>query len=168
MKQSALLILTAAICGFAADTGSTGAVDVKAAFSRLKSLVGEWEAKTSNGTERLSYELIAGGTALVERETADGRAAMLTVYYIDGNRLMLTHYCMAGNQPRMQARRFDPNTGMLRFEFVDAGNLAGKDAGHMHNASLRLVDQGHLTADWEFYEGGKSKFTESAQYSRVR
>src|SRR5713226_971817 len=67
------------------------------AFARLKTLVGEWEADTKMGKAHVSYELIAGGTALK-------MPAMLTVYHLDGERLLLTHYCMAGNQPRMQAR----------------------------------------------------------------
>ena len=42
-----------------------------AAFARLKTLVGDWEADTKMGKAHLSYELIAGGTALVEKESAE-------------------------------------------------------------------------------------------------
>jgi hypothetical protein len=93
--------------------------------------------------------------------------AMLTVYHLDGDRLLLTHYCMAGNQPRMRAAAFNPESGELEFQFVDATNLAA-GAGHMHNAKLRLVDNNHLATEWQFYENGQRKFTESAQYTRVR
>ena len=65
------------------------------------------------GKVYLSYELIAGGTALVERERTDKTPEMLTVYHLDGKRLVLTHYCMAGNQPRMEAKSFNPGTGDL-------------------------------------------------------
>jgi len=56
------------------------------AFARLNKLVGEWEADTRMGKARLSYELIAGGTALVERETAEKMPAMLTVYHLNVTR----------------------------------------------------------------------------------
>ena len=85
--------------------GSDPNTDTAAAFARLKTLVGEW--KTEDAKESLTYELIAGGTALLEREAGAGRPTMLTLYHRDGNRLVLTHYCREGNQPGMQAKPFD-------------------------------------------------------------
>jgi hypothetical protein len=163
----ATLLLTSATV-YATDNPADRTMDSKAAFARLKALVGEWQADTSRGKAHLTYELIAGGTSLVERETGENMPVMLTVYHMDGNRLMLEHYCMAGNQPRMEARSFDPKTGELRFQFLDATNLAGKETGHMHNATIRFVDGEHLSAAWEFYEGGRPKSTERAEYTRVR
>ena len=152
----------------AAGAATAHDADSNAAFSRLKTLVGEWEADTGMGKVHVSYELIAGGTALVERESSDKMPAMLTVYYVDGGRLLLTHYCMAGNQPRMQAHRFDAATGEMEFQFLDATNLASPGAGHMHNARIRVLDDQHYSAAWQFYEDGKPKMTETAQYTRVR
>ena len=94
--------------------------------------------------------------------------AMLTVYYMDGDRLLLTHYCMAGNQPRMQAKTFNPETGELEFQFLDATNLASPGAGHMHNVRIRVADRDHLSSAWDFYENGQLKHTETAEYTRVR
>ena len=138
-----------------------------AAYARLKTLAGEWEADTGMGKAHLSYDLIAGGTSLVERETGEKTPAMETVYYLDGDRLLLTHYCMAGNQPRMQARAFNPETGEVAFEFLDATNLK-PGSGHMHNVKIRLVDNDHFNAEWEFYENGQRKMAETAQYTRVK
>jgi hypothetical protein len=107
------------------------------------------------GKVRLSYALIAGGAAVAEREHSEKMPEMLTVYYMDGKRLLLTHFHMAGNQPRMEARSFNPTTGELRFRFLDATNLTTPDAGHMHSTTLRLVDDEHLAADWQFYENGQ-------------
>jgi hypothetical protein len=163
---ASLLLISAAV--HAADNPAGRTMDARAAFTRLKVLVGEWQADTSRGKAHVTYELIAGGTSLVERETGENMPAMLTVYHMDGNRLILEHYCMTGNQPRMEARSFDPQTGELRFHFLDATNLAGKNAGHMHNATIRLVDSEHLSTAWEFYEGGQRKSTESSQFTRVR
>ena len=140
--------------------------DADAAFDRLKRLVGEW--KSEDGKDALTYELIAGGTALLERETSASRPTMVTLYHRDGQRLVLTHYCMAGNQPRMEARSFDAKTGELAFEFIGAGNLPNANAGHMRNVTFRFLDEDRFESVWQFYKDGKVTLTERARYARVR
>lgn len=151
-----------------ADPKSGNGHDAAAAFARLKTLVGEWEASTPDGKARLSYELTGGGTALVERGNADRMPGMMTVYHLDGERVMLTHYCMAGNQPRMPAAGIDPQSGEIRFQFLDATNLASPGAAHMHNVTLRIVDNNHLDSEWQLYENGAPKMTEKFHCTRVR
>ena len=158
-----LLLAITALAG----TPATTTVDATAAFAKLKALAGTWEGTTDKGTARVTYEVISGGNAVVEHETMSKMPEMLTVYYLDGNRLLLTHYCMIGNQPRMEAQAFDPQTGELRFQFLDATNLANANAGHMHNATLHLTDNNHISAEWQFFENGQPKFSEKVQYSRV-
>jgi hypothetical protein len=151
----------------AADSKSGPDNNAAAAFSRLKTLVGEWEADTDMGKTHLSYELIAGGTALVERFSSAKEPVMLTVYHFNGDRLILTHYCSMGNQPRMLAGPFNPETGEVQFQFLDVTNLATPGDGHMHNAKIRIVDHDHLVSEWQFYEKGEPKFTESGRYTRI-
>jgi hypothetical protein len=152
----------------AAESKPNSSTNADAAFARLKTLVGEWEANTNSGKVHLSYELVSGDTALLERDSSEKMPTMVTVYYVDGGRLLLTHYCMAGNQPRMQAKLLNLDTGELEFQFLDATNLASPSAGHMHNAKIRIVDNTHFVSEWQFYENGKPKFSETAQYTRVR
>jgi len=163
-----LLMITASLS--AAETPN--ATDSAAAFAQLKSLAGEWESKSPDGNKsHARYEVVSGGSAVVEHFESDALGptnAMVTVYYLDGDHLRLTHYCMAQNQPRMQAESFDKFTGELRFAFLDATGLSSPDSGHMHNATFRFVDADHFAADWQFFEGGKPKMTESLQYTRVR
>ena len=159
-----LLLTTAVFAGNSASANNDGA----AAYAKLKTLAGEWEGTTTQGKVRLTYEVISGGNAIVEREISEKMPEMLTVYHLDGYRLLLTHYCAAGNQPRMEARAFDAQSGEVRFQFVDATNLASANAGHMHNVTLHLVDNNHLSSQWQFFENGQPKFTETAQYTRVR
>jgi hypothetical protein len=163
-----LLMLTGSL--WAADVSNR--TDSTTAFAQLKSLAGEWESKAPDGSKsRAHYEVVSGGSAVVEHFESDALGAanaMVTVYYLDGNHLRLTHYCMAKNQPRMQAESFDKSTGELRFAFLDATGLASPEAGHMHNATFRFVDADHFATDWQFFEGGKPKMTESVQYTRVR
>ena len=166
LVMAGLLLGCAAIHGANAKSDrSTGAA---AAFSRLKALAGEWEADSQMGKVHVSYEVVAGGAALLERESSEKMPVMLTVYYVHGDRLLLTHYCMAGNQPRMQAKRFDAATGELEFQFLDATNLANPDAGHMRSAKIRFADDRHFSAEWQFYENGKPKFAENAQYTQIK
>jgi len=171
MKTQFLLItamIAASAALQAADSKSNPPSNADASFARLKTLVGEWEANTSSGKVHLSYELVSGDTALLERVSSETMPSMVTLYYVDGGRLLLTHYCMIGNQPRMQAKTLNPDTGELDFQFLDATNLPNPGAGHMHNAKLRIVDNSHLVSEWQFYENGKPKMTESAQYTRVQ
>jgi hypothetical protein len=170
--KTQFFLITALIAASAAlqpaDLKPSQSTDAGAAFARLKTLVGQWEATTSSGKVHLSYELVSGDTALLERESSDSMPSMITVYYVDGGRLLLTHYCMVGNQPRMQAKAFNPDNGEIDFQFLDATNLASPAAGHMHNAKIRIVDNNHLVSDWQFYDNGKPKLNETAQYTRVQ
>ena len=169
MKRHLQIIALAALAA-AAQAASTTADSAPgpAAFARLKTLVGDWEADTQMGKVHVNYELIAGGTSLVARETGEKMPEMLTVFYLNGDRLLLTHYCMAGNQPRMQARSFNAATGEIDFQFLDATNLASPGAGHMHNAKFRVAGNDHFSDQWEFYENGQPKMSHEAQYARVK
>jgi len=170
MKRHLILMASLVLAGMTVNAAGPKAETMSAAeaFSRLKTMAGDWEADTQMGKTHLNIQLIAGGTSLVERETGEKMPEMMTVYYVDGDRLLLTHYCMAGNQPRMQARSFNPETGAVEFQFLDATNLTTPGAGHMHNAKIRIADHDHLVTEWEFYENGQKKMSESAQYTRVR
>ena len=165
-----ILLLSTTTWLSAANPGNSSAA--ANAFARLKSLAGDWEGKDQAGsTSHIRYEVVSGGSAVVERfenEKMGPANAMVTVYYLDGDKLLLSHYCMAKNQPRMQAQALDDATGELRFTFLDATGLASSNTGHMHNATFHFTDANHFSADWQFFENGKPKMTESLQYTRVQ
>jgi hypothetical protein len=139
----------------------------EAAFARLKTLVGRWEAR-GDRKDAMTYELVAGGTALLERDLSPDRPEMVTLYHLDGTRLLLTHYCMAGNQPRMQLRAFDAAAGEAKFELVDATNLPDPASGHMHTVAFRFLSADEIATEWQFYENGRAKMTETTKFVRVR
>jgi hypothetical protein len=143
-----------------------------AALGRLKGLAGEWQAVDAHGKRAtLNYQIVSGGSAVMETFSSEALPAgndMVTVYYLDGGRLVLTHYCMAKNQPHMQATRFSPDTGELDFEFVSGENINPSIDGHMHTAKFRFIDDKHFASEWPYFEGGKPKFAEVAQYTRVQ
>lgn len=165
------LLISLSALGWAGSNMSTDAKDdgnAAAAFNKLKTLVGQWEASSEKGKVTSSYELVSNGTALVEHITVPGEGTMLTVYNRDGNRLVLTHYCSEGNQPRMQAEAFDPASNQIRFDFLSAGNLGSAADGHMHSAKITLLGPDTFNAEWAFYRDGKAAFSVPIQFHRVR
>ena len=147
-------------------------VDGKAAFAQLKALEGTWESRRPDGKiARSVFELTAGGTVLLERysnEAMPGDGRMATAYHLDGNELVLTHYCIANNQPVLRADRFDAAAKEIQFEFLRAGNLPSPSAGHMRRAKYRMLDADRFVTEWEFFENGQKKMTETETFSRVR
>jgi hypothetical protein len=163
-----LLISILLLAGLAvAASSKSGHVAGNEAFTRLKTLVGDWEADTSKGKVHSRYELIAGGSVLLEHLSVPGDDEMLTAYHLDGDLLVLTHYCMAGNQPQMAAQRFDPSSGELDFAFTAASNLK-PGAGHMHDVNFRLISEDRFDAKWDFVEAGRTKFSEDLHHTRVK
>src|SRR6266404_1884142 len=119
------------------------------------------------GKGHSKFELIAGGSVLLEHFTEPGGQEMLTAYHLDGSRLVLTHYCLAGNQPQMVAEKFDGASGELDFAFAGGSNIA-PGAGHMHDAVFHLASNDHFDAKWDFVEAGKVKFSEEIHYTRTK
>ena len=140
------------------------------AFEHLKGLAGQWTGTGADGTtSHSSYEVVAGGSALLERceMPHDGvPVTMLTLFTLDGSRLLLTHYCMAGNQPRMQAQEMVGDT--IAFEFLDATGLDTPDEGHMHRATFHFDGPDRFTTQWTFRAGDKDVFSESETCTRDR
>ncbi len=154
----------------AAETGASApGGTAAAAFEKLKSLAGEWEADSNMGKIQARYELVSNGHVLLEHTTVAGmHQDMVTTYYLDGDTLALTHYCDLGNQPRMRARQINLERGEIQFDFAGAANLASPQETHMHAAAIRLVDAGHFTSDWTLFENAIPKLTVSAHYARVK
>ena len=166
---TACTLLAMAFCFSASATAADkDAGNAAAAFDKLKSLTGTWEATSDKGKATSNFELISNGTVLLEKISVPGEGEMVTTYYLDGNRLVLTHYCTAGNQPHMQAEAFDPASNQIRFDFAGAGNLASPADGHMHSAVIKFVGPDAFNADWTFYKDGKPAFNQPIQYHRVR
>jgi hypothetical protein len=162
------LFLAATVsAGVAARAAANTEVDAGTAFSRLKALVGGWDVESSRGKAHSRFELISGGSVLLEHFTEPGGQEMLTTYHLDGSRLVLTHYCLAGNQPQMVAEKFDGASGELDFAFAGGSNIA-PGAGHMHNVVFHLPSNDHFDAKWDFVEAGKIKFSEEIHYTRTK
>jgi len=170
IRLALLTLVVFALPAFAADVRTSAPPsNASAAFERMKSLVGQWDADTAMGKFHLTYELVSGGHVLLEHFNGESmHENMVTTYYLEGDKLALTHYCHLGNAPHMVARKIDLDSGELDFDFADAANLASDQGRHMHSAAMRLVDADHFTSAWTLYENAKPKFTVTAQYARTR
>jgi len=151
-KLFALILVLAATPCFAAEEHMP-AVKTPVSFDALKALVGEWRevGKAGKGTV-VSYELVAGGSALVERMDAGTDHSMVSVYHPDGDKIMMTHYCAEGNQPRM---RGEGDAKAMNFTMYDITNLASASAGHMEGLTLTFKDKDHLVQEWRHKMGDK-------------
>jgi hypothetical protein len=131
-----------------------------AAFARLKALAGEWEGKTSDGLAvRVSYEVVSGGSVLMETLKAADEPAMVTVYHIDGDALVMTHYCSIGNQPHMRAALPATDPNKLRFDFIGGTNLGKPSDGRMQSLEVTFEDKDHTRQNWTWKQGDKQSTT---------
>ena len=85
-----LVTVAALLSGSASQGGSDeGAANPgRAAFARLQSLVGEWEAPLPNDEVMKNvFRPIAFGTALAHEEWRNGEQLTATVFYVVGSQL---------------------------------------------------------------------------------
>ena len=101
------------------------------AFEELKTLVGEWEGRNKSGPVKITYTLVSGGTALMERLQPANEAEMITMYSADGDRIMVTHYCSQGNQPAMKSETLKGVAKQYSFSLVSVSGMKTPDEGHM-------------------------------------
>lgn len=150
-------------------TAPAPATPATKAFDRLKSLAGNWQGKGGEMECRLTYEVVANGSCVMETCEMSGHpeGKMITMYHMDGDHLMLTHYCMARNQPRMRATEFSGDGKSVTFTFIDGTNLASRDVGHMDKAVVTFTDADNFTSRWTWYANGKEDWMEDFVYSRV-
>jgi hypothetical protein len=144
-------------------------VPATAVFERLKALAGTWQGRSTRGwTDRVTIQVIAAGSAvLFDSFDAHPNERMLTLVHPDGERLLLTHYCVAGNQPRLVLSQVEEDGRLLRFRFLDGGNLPSRDRGHMDSLALRLVDADRFTERWTWYQDGNERWMEEIEMRRA-
>jgi len=129
-------------------------VEDMAAFEKLKTLAGTWDAETPGGTGTIKYRVASAGSVVIEELFPGTDHEMMTVYHMDGDELVATHYCSAGNQPRFKLDASTSAGDTLSFGFNGGSNMKPSD-GHIHQGSVRLVDTGHVEEEWWFWKDGK-------------
>lgn len=150
-----------------APNGHKGTKEAEAIFAKIKTLAGDWEMAEgeTKGQTAVSVRVIAGGSAVVERQFPNTPMEMITVYHLNGDEVMLTHYCMLGNQPRLKASRGkDGNT--LIFSFAGATNMASDKDPHMHDGKMTFVNDDTIKSTWTQYIDGKAADTHTFELKR--
>ena len=128
----------------------------EAAFKKLQSLAGKWEGKDAHGmAAKTSFEVLASGTAVMEKLEASGIEEMVTLYSLDRDGIALVHYCPTNNQPRMRVVPSSGDVKELSFDYQGAGNLKSPETGHQHHLVLKFEDADHITETWTWRENGK-------------
>jgi hypothetical protein len=151
-----LLLLCLSLCVFAAAQEMHPAARSTPAFDQLKSLAGEWERTSSQGSKvSLTYQVVSNGSVLMERLKSGDMSEMITMYSLDGDHILATHYCSAGNQPTMQTPAGSAATGKYDFSFVRVSGTKTPDEGHMVALSLTIPDKDHLMQEWTYDDHGK-------------
>jgi len=151
MKSIRLIAAFALLCVPSSLIAQSNAQKV---LDRFKSMAGTWQGKSEKGqTSEVTYRLMAGDTAVMA-ESHMISEDMTSMFYVDGDRLLMTHFCPSGNQPRMQAT-ISPDLKTVTFDFLDATNLAGPQAGHMHRAVYLFSDAEHYSEEWTWKQEGK-------------
>lgn len=130
--------------------------EVAKLFERLKSLEGKWRIAEPERSTKVQFEVIANGSALVERWDMSPTRSSMTVYSLDGDRLLVTHYCPQGNAPRLAYKEIRGN-GVYHFQFQDGLNLQ-KDGAHQHAFWMRFDSENQFTRSETYIKNG-SKFT---------
>ncbi len=153
MRRVAVLltIAVAAVPAWAVAADNPG-------FEKLKTLAGEWQASMGEGhVVKASYEVVSGGSAVMERLTPHDGGEMITIYHPDGKRILLTHYCHVGNQPRMRCESQGADAGSLGFKLVEVTNLKAKDEFRMSGLVVRFQDADHFSQTWTSSGKGKEQ-----------
>ena len=68
----------------------------------------------------------------------------------------------------MRTTRYDTHANEVDFDFVDGGNIATGNEGHMHSAKIRFIDENHLFSEWQYMEARSPKFKEINTFTRVK
>jgi hypothetical protein len=152
-----LSLLSLSLCVFSAAQEMHPSGRSTPAFDQLKSLAGEWERTSTQGSKvSLTYQVVSNGSVLMERLKSGDMSEMITMYSLDGDHIVATHYCSAGNQPTMQTPTAEAATGKYDFSFVRVSGTKTPDEGHMVALSLTMPDKDHLTQVWTYEDHGKS------------
>jgi len=127
-------------------------------FERLKKMAGTWvEAdKDGNPTDKVVsiVKVTAGGSAVQETIFPGQPMEMLSVYHLDKGDLLMTHYCMLGNQPKMKADPKSPKD-QIRFLFAGGTNFDPAKDMHMHEGTLKFIDDDHVEFSGAAWVNGK-------------
>jgi hypothetical protein len=141
-------------------------------FTAISGLQGTWVMTKTDETmpmddkpKTLVFKVTSAGSAVQETMFPGSDHEMVNMYTVDGDKVVLTHYCAMGNQPRMKAGKAE--NGVIKFEYVDGGNLKSRDDGHMDSVEM-TIDGDKLIEKWSMYHDGKVMGTTTFEFKKQK
>src|SRR5262245_20209716 len=139
------------------DDSSAPKPPTNVALEKMKKLAGTWLLADTDGkpTDQVAsiIKVTAGGSAVHETLFPGQPHEMVSLYTVDGQDLIMTHYCVLGNQPRMKADPKSPANEIV-WRFAGGTNLDPKKDKHMHEATLKIIDEDHVEVSGIGWENG--------------
>jgi len=156
-KQLFVPTLVLAMVTLVALPASAGGVDAEAAFEMMKGLAGDWQGTAAGeaGAE-VDYRVSGNGSVVMQTQFPGTEHEMTNMYALDGNGLVMTHYCASGNQPQLKLDPAASDEGELAFVFAGGTNLDPEKDSHIHEAKIRIGEDGGLEEVWTGYNEGKA------------
>lgn len=149
---AAIAIALFSISAYAHD-GAHKATTTSAAFEKLKSLAGTWEARAltpAGDKTTVVYRVTGAGSVVMETMFAGSAHEMINMYTLDGDTLVATHYCSAGNQPVLKLNAAKSTENELVFEYV---TKTGKEVAYINGVRIRFAEDGKVQESWSSSEG---------------
>ena len=120
-----------------------------AAFEKLKSLAGTWDARTlTPDGEKITviYKVAANGSVVQETMFADTDYEMINMYTVEGDNVVATHYCSGDNQPTLRLNAAKSNSDQLVFDFV---NVRGRNTkNYINGVTMKFGTDGKVEESW--------------------
>lgn len=138
----------------------------QAMFQTIQKLTGRWQARLPNNKWIVdTFQPFGAGAYMLHEEWVDGKQITSSVFYMVGSELWVDHYCDYLNQPRYTAKpSADPS--VVDLQFRDATDLDAHPR-HFHSAVWHLIDQTHMTQDWEVLGGPKGRALVHLDFKRT-
>jgi hypothetical protein len=165
------VLLVACAFGAQGDDVKKAPADTHPQFERMKKLAGTWVEADKDGkpTDKVVsvIKITSGGSAVQETTFPGQPQEMMSVYHRDGSDLIMTHYCVLGNQPRLKADPKSP-TNEIHFLFTGGSNLDPTKDMHMHEGTLKFIDEEHIEVTGTAWIDGKPAPDHCGQMKLVR
>lgn len=150
------------VCVFILNTNSFA----NDSFEKLKSLRGQWKTENSSAESfKITFEMIANESVLVETWYYDSKKHSLTLYHLDGEDVLATHYCPQGNQPRMRLTK-GSSIDVMSFKYQDATNLVSINNSHQHALTFTFKNDKKINRS-EVYMSKEGKDESSLNLIRI-
>lgn len=166
MKKIAMALILAMAASGAWAGEEAAKLDAKSAFETLKGLAGEWTFEAGGQSAKVKYEVVSGGSVVMERQFYGTDQEMMTLYHLANGELVATHYCHMGNQPQMKLDLAKSKPGELVFAFAGGTSFDPAKDAFVHDGRIVVKDAGHVEGEWTFYNGGKAQGAAKFNLSR--